>query len=85
MYIIDCCFQEECRNIVTVKKIIGKILAKTWLQTFATKDIELIWKWSATSNRQPVTEYKTSKKENLNKKKFETVSSRQLILKNASQ
>ena len=51
IYIIDCCFQGECRNIVTVKKIIGKILAKTWLQTFATKDIELIWKWSATANR----------------------------------
>ena len=50
-YIIDWCFQGECRNIVTVKKIIGKILAKTWLQTFATKDIELIWKWSATGNR----------------------------------
>ena len=51
IYIIDCYFQGECRNIVTVKKIIGKILAKTWLQTFATKDIELIWKWSATGNR----------------------------------
>ena len=36
-------------------------------------------------NSQPVTEYKNPKKENLNKKKFENVSSRQLILKNASQ
>ena len=34
-------------------------------------------------NQQPVTEYKNPKKENLNKKKFENVSSRQLILKNA--
>ena len=36
-------------------------------------------------NSQPVTEYKNPKKENLNKKKFENVSSRQLIPKNASQ
>ena len=36
-------------------------------------------------NQQPVTEYKSSKKENLNKKKFENVNSRQLIPKNASQ
>ena len=35
-------------------------------------------------NSQPVTEYKNPKKENLNNKKFENVSSRQLILKNAS-